>query len=38
MPFSLELRHRQRIDAVILRMRAEELHERYLPTEIEGSY
>src|ERR1700722_9540683 len=35
---SSELRYRQCIDAVILRMGADELHEGDLPTEIESSH
>src|ERR1700694_4051175 len=38
MVVSSELRHRQCIDAVILRMGADELHEGDLPTEIESGH
>src|SRR5229473_826681 len=38
MVVSSELRHGQRIGAVILRMCPDELHEGDLPTEIESSY
>jgi hypothetical protein len=38
MVISSELRHRQCIDAVILRMGADELHEGDLPTEIESGH
>src|SRR2546427_12896070 len=38
MVVSSELRHRQCIDTVILRMGADELHEGDLPTEVESSH
>ena len=37
-PFPLVLRYGQGIDAIVFGMRANELHERHLPTEIKGDH
>jgi hypothetical protein len=36
--FPLELRRGQRVDAVILGVRADEFHKSYLPAEVEGGH